>query len=92
MIEYRCPGCRDLAFKADTPIHGGPVRVKCRGCRTVVTPRISGPLYAEYECRRCRVRSVRIAAPDSLSFCVPCGVRMEMVEQPEDARVEMAIS
>ena len=92
MIEYRCPGCRELAFMAPTPVRGGPVRVKCRGCHTVVTPRVAGPLYAEYRCQKCKSLAVRIAAPDSLAFCVPCGVRMSPVEIRRKSRVKVAAS
>jgi ribosomal protein S27E len=72
-LEYRCPQCGWLAFKAGAFVRT-KIEIKCRGCGGLVEPVPQGrPRHVEYECTRC-LRSMHVENPVSdRVYCVVCG-------------------
>ena len=74
MIEYRCPKCRKMHFKADGPI-AQRVVVRCRKTCGDVTPVASsgGFMVRVYRCEACRREQTCVNPTNDRAYCIPCG-------------------
>lgn len=73
MLDYRCPACDALQFRADGPLVR-TVEIKCRRCSTTIEPKhVSQPLHRTYRCSECG-RTNHVERPEQdKTHCIVCG-------------------
>lgn len=72
-VEYRCPRCRRLAFKASGPVTVA-VEVRCTKCRQKVAPVSESDLVIRtYRCSSCRREQTCVNPVNDRAICIPCG-------------------
>lgn len=92
-LDYRCPKCSALMFRADGAV---PVRIEvmCKRCKQVVEPQsLDTSWHVTFECTNCHRRQHCERPKHERSYCIVCGTHsLKIVAQkPSEAPSPVAV-